>query len=199
MNAKDAKRKFGIDVKFKKYINKQSAEELRKVGYKYCPKCKDIKKFYKFSKNSYTKSGCASICIKCTDLFRKEKGYKHKYEGYTERHKEYARKNYLKNKQKVDARNKEWFEQNPHKRTQYVNKRRAAKLNATPNWIDNAKISMVYEKAKWLGKLTGKEYHVDHVVPLQGKNVCGLHCWANLQILEKKLNIRKSNKFKGDK
>lgn len=198
MSPEDAKRIFNIDVKFKKYINKKSAEELRKVGHKYCPKCKDIKKFYKFSKNSYTKSGCSSICIKCSDVFRKEKGYKNNYNGYTARHKEYAKKNYLKNKEKVDKRNKEWFDKNPHKRLQYVNKRRAAKLNATPAWSEDILISKVYEKAKWLESLTGLSYHVDHIIPIQGKNVCGLHVWANLQILERKLNISKSNKLQGD-
>lgn len=198
MSPKDAKRIFNIDVTIKKNISKNSAEELRKVGYKYCPKCKDIKKFYKFSKNKYTKSGCASICVKCSDVFRKEKGYKNNYDGYTKRHKEYARKNYLKNKDKVDSRNKEWFEKNPHKRTQYVNKRRAAKLKATPSWSQDEKIAVLYEKAKWLEQLTGKKYHVDHIIPLQGENVCGLHVWENLQILEKKLNIRKSNKLQGD-
>lgn len=195
MSPKDAKRKFGIDVIIKKYINKKSAEELYKVGYKYCPKCKDIKKFYKFSKNPYTKSGCASICIKCSDVFRKEKGYSNSYSGYTNRHKEYARKNYLKNKEKVDKKNKEWYDQNPHKRCHYVNKRRAAKFNATPKWSEDSKIEVLYEKAKWLGSLTGLKYHVDHIVPLQGENVCGLHVWNNLQILERKINIRKSNKL----
>jgi hypothetical protein len=197
MSPEDAKRKFNIDVKFKKYINKKSAEELYKVGYKYCPKCTDIKKFHKFSKNGYTKSGYASICVKCCDIFRKEKGYKNKYEGYTKRHKDYARKNYLKNKEKVDSKNKEWADKNPHKRVQYANKRRAAKVNATPSWSEDNKISVIYEKAKWLESLTGLTYHVDHVIPLQGKNVCGLHVWANLQILEKKINIAKSNKLQG--
>ena len=56
---------------------------------------------------------------------------------------------------------------------------------------------MLYEKAKWLEGLTGLKYDVDHIIPLQNKNVCGLHVWENLQILEKGINCMKSNKFNG--
>ena len=84
--------------------------------------------------------------------------------------------------------------ENPHIRTAEQNKRRARKLNATPSWADLEKIKKVYEKAQWLSKLTGLKYHVDYIIPLKGKNVCGLHCWANLQILEASLNCSKRNK-----
>jgi 5-methylcytosine-specific restriction endonuclease McrA len=72
-------------------------------------------------------------------------------------------------------------------------KRRATKINATPSWFEKDKIALLYEKAKWLESLTGLQYHVDHIIPLQGDNVCGLHVWANLQILEASINIAKSN------
>ena len=42
--------------------------------------------------------------------------------------------------------------------------------------------------------LTGIEWHVDHIVPLKGKEVCGLHCWTNLRVIPKLLNLRKGNK-----
>ncbi len=71
----------------------------------------------------------------------------------------------------------------------------ACKLQSTPNWSELDKIKVVYEKAQWLESLTGLKYHVDHIVPLQGKNVCGLHCWENLQILEAGLNIGKGNRY----
>tara|TARA_R110002020_G_C16090122_1_gene757821 strand:- start:230 stop:664 length:435 start_codon:yes stop_codon:yes gene_type:complete len=74
-------------------------------------------------------------------------------------------------------------------------KRRATKLQATPDWADQQAIKCMYALASKLNKITGSNLEVDHIVPLQGKNVCGLHVEHNLQLLDKKLNVSKSNKF----
>jgi transcriptional regulator with XRE-family HTH domain len=67
----------------------------------------------------------------------------------------------------------------------------AAKLQRTPQWltdIDIIEIKEYYRAASLIGA------HVDHIVPLQGKNISGLHVPWNLQLLHPRLNIRKSNK-----
>lgn len=74
-------------------------------------------------------------------------------------------------------------------------RRRAAKLNASPSWSDDKAISELYRIAKRLQTITGVEYHIDHIAPLQHELVCGLHVAENLQVLPASVNIEKSNSF----
>lgn len=76
--------------------------------------------------------------------------------------------------------------------------RSVAKLKATPIWADaehRARITEIYAIAQQLQEITGAVYHVDHIVPLRGKTVCGLHVWWNLQPLLEKSNIVKGDVF----
>ena len=74
-------------------------------------------------------------------------------------------------------------------------KRRAAKIDASPVWADRAKIKEIYKDCV-LKSSGGKVRHeVDHIVPLRGKNVCGLHNEFNLQVITATDNRAKSNKF----
>ena len=67
-------------------------------------------------------------------------------------------------------------------------RRRALEKRATPKWADPAAIAAIYAEADRL------KYEVDHIVPLQSKRVCGLHCEANLRPLSKRLNRQKNNR-----
>ena len=69
-----------------------------------------------------------------------------------------------------------------------TNKRRAYKLKAIPKWANLEKIKEIYKQCR-------KGYHVDHIIPLRGSNVCGLHVENNLQILKARDNILKSNRL----
>ena len=102
---------------------------------------------------------------------------------------------YKKNKEKKQAYYKAWIKSNPGKATAFNNKRRAAKLQRTVSWSNKDLIEQVYKQAKELTIETGEPYHVDHIIPLQGKLVSGLHVETNLQILSAHDNTSKSNKF----
>ena len=64
---------------------------------------------------------------------------------------------------------------------------------ATPVWADLEKIRKLYKKAKQMTKDFGVQYSVDHVIPLRGEFVWGLHVHNNLQIVLHEVNMRKGN------
>lgn len=75
------------------------------------------------------------------------------------------------------------------------NKRRASKKNACPVWTDLEAIKSLYKEAAERTRSTGIKHHVDHIVPLRGEFVSGLHVPANLQILTAAENMKKHNNF----
>lgn len=72
------------------------------------------------------------------------------------------------------------------------------KLRYLDNPFNAFMIETIYLTASELSKKTGIPHEVDHIVPLQGKEVSGLHVWNNLQIIPRTENRFKSNKFEGD-
>jgi 5-methylcytosine-specific restriction endonuclease McrA len=105
---------------------------------------------------------------------------------------------YAANKDKEKLKMKEYYSSN---RAGYRGRnalRRASKLSATPSWLtlsDLCRIKSIYIEAQELSKSSGKEWHVDHIVPLQHERVCGLHVPWNLQIITATENYAKGNKF----
>jgi len=71
----------------------------------------------------------------------------------------------------------------------------ARQIQATPAWIDLRAIDAIYCEAQKMTQLTGVRYDVDHIVPLQGRTVCGLHVAANLQPLPSHENRSKGNRY----
>ena len=74
-------------------------------------------------------------------------------------------------------------------------KRRTKVEQATPAWADMEAIKAYYRLAAELESSTGVKHHVDHIVPLNSKVVCGLHVHNNLQVIPAKSNLEKSNRF----
>jgi hypothetical protein len=121
------------------------------------------------------------------------------------------RQRYLKNRQHRIERAAHWAKANPEKRKSAArkwagengssakantHKRRARKLNATPAWFgefDELVMQAAHELTAIREAATGIKWEVDHVVPLAGKKVCGLHVAGNIQVIPMAANRRKSN------
>ena len=121
--------------------------------------------------------------------------------------------NYAANRDAIQASRRRYYDSNPDARIRFLEyqrqyyegnrtrflargaKRRAARIQAFPKWADRNAIAEFYVLAERKTRENGIQYVVDHIVPLQGRNVCGLHVEFNLQILTKKENLEKFNKF----
>jgi 5-methylcytosine-specific restriction endonuclease McrA len=97
-------------------------------------------------------------------------------------------KRYLKNKETQSERWKRWYEKNKSKQLAKFNMEKAARLQRIPSWANLDAIKEFY-----LNRPEG--HHVDHIVPLRGKEVSGLHVLENLQYLPAKENLSKGNKY----
>lgn len=90
-----------------------------------------------------------------------------------------------------------YWANNPHILARRRVLRRVGIKDATPSWSTgemDSQIAAVYDLARDCAVTAGESYHVDHIVPLRGGNVCGLHVPWNLQVLPSDINIAKGNK-----
>ena len=103
---------------------------------------------------------------------------------------------YLKNKTKYQALNKFWKQTNRDAVNATNSKRRSVKINAVPSWYGELD-ELVMVEAQHLAKLrenaTGFKWNVDHMIPLQAKEACGLHCASNIQVIPESVNCAKKN------
>lgn len=142
---------------------------------KQCLKTKNTLEFYKHIKyKDKLRPVCKLCCIENSSLY----DTKHKLQKCNR-----TKKYYRKYKDKCLA---------------LTRKNRLSRINRIPKWLsidDYIEIQRFYNKAYKLTKETGIVHHVDHIVPLRGKNVSGLHVPWNLQVITATENIKKRNKF----
>lgn len=130
-----------------------------------------------------------------------KKSYEKNKDSWSDSKNSYNRAKYLENVEAERKRRSDWKKNNKHLVCAQAAKRRSSKLNATPEWLTkehHEQIKLIYAHAKECELLTGERYHVDHIIPLQGENVSGLHVPWNLQVLPADINIKKSNSYGKD-
>ena len=162
-----------------------------KILTKTCSTCgvtKPISGFSKSTSNVDGYRGQCKVCVKATTQIYQDSNR----ELINAKAVDWTRNN----KEKRREINTQWKKRNKGSVNSLAAKRRAQKLQATPVWADHGAIKALYTDAQRVQDLLGIEMHIDHIIPLQGALVCGLHVESNLQILPAKLNLRKSNKFK---
>ena len=168
---------------------------------KICNFCKENKELKDFHKDKRLSDGHRSKCKECVKKYT-SKFYKDNQEALVQK----ARQSYIKNKnihlerskkyrqnnlESCTKKDKKYRENNPHK----LAEQRAKKSNRVPKWSDLETTKLYYQTRKALSEATGIEYQVDHIIPLRNKVVSGLHVPENLQIITRRKNEKKSNKF----
>lgn len=162
---------------------------------KRCAKCSEDKDFLSFYKDKRASDGLFSSCKDCT--LARQKGYKPKTKRIRVSDPVYYAAYREANREAINASSGRYRERNKEYYNYKAAERRASKLNATPGWLTEhhqQELRDMYWLAKDLGRVSESTYEVDHIVPLRGEGVCGLHVPWNLQILPQDLNRRKSNK-----
>jgi hypothetical protein len=121
-----------------------------------------------------------------------------RYEQNKQSCNERAREDYLKNKTHYRALGKIHYENNKEIYFASNAKRRAALKSS--NYYGNKNLTELTAKEAYLiarerGRITGVPHHVDHIVPLNGKDACGFHVWNNLRVVPWYENAAKHNKL----
>jgi hypothetical protein len=104
-----------------------------------------------------------------------------------------------KNRDRTKAAKDKWKKNNRDKHLEQSKLNKIIREKRVPKWVDADEkwlINEAYRLARDRTKMHGFAWHVDHIIPLRGKTVCGLHTINNMQVIPAKENLHKLNKFK---
>lgn len=120
----------------------------------------------------------------------------------SEANKAYARERYRANRERIRLQ-QQAYAATPEAKRLHAAQQRKRNLrirHATPDWLTDehrAQIEYTYWHARDASMVTGEPYHVDHILPLRGKTVCGLHVPWNLRVVPAEVNLRKHANIEG--
>lgn len=196
------------------------------MHFKTCGKCGIRKPASGYYRQSMSRDGLASQCKECSDARAKAwrasnpdraRAIRSRWKALNpDEVRRQSRESHQRNPEKSAARKKlyrqkfpeveklsngAWRAENHHRILAANAARRAARKMAAPPWLNEShqdRIRLTYLLASVLSKATGVRHHVDHVIPLCGEIVCGLHVPWNLKAIPAADNIAKRNHFDGD-
>ena len=156
---------------------------------KTCRKCSKSLPETEFYREKRTKDGLRTYCKSCSRAC--------------------ARADHAKNRERNNARSLQYFKDHPEKKKEYqeryepnrprhlsrLAKRRYQLKERTPAWNDPVAEEYVYYAATLVESAYGGEVTVDHIVPIKGERVSGLHVHTNLQLMSRDANMRKYRKW----
>lgn len=164
--------------------------------FKICVNCKVLKSLSDYRTISSRKR-CSpylySYCTDCVRLLNREQYKKHKVKWGISAKKYYSA---YKPRKRIVA--EIWRKNNLAYFSCKEACRRAKKSKAMPKWLNKnqiANIKLYYKTAKKWSLGFQQEFHIDHIIPLNGSNVCGLHVPWNLQIMVAEVNLQKGNRY----
>lgn len=105
----------------------------------------------------------------------------------------------LRNIERIKARQREWVRQNPERLAANAARRKLRIRRATPRWhgeFDRFVEIEAFRLARLRKVATGFAWHVDHMIPIKARRVCGLHVWQNLQVIPWRINVAKGNRLR---
>ena len=160
-----------------------------------CNFCGEVKPLEMFVKHKDCKGGRTRKCKDCFNEWSKEH-----YSKNSQKIKQTQKKSVERRRSEgkdVNKPSRDYNKRNPHYKRFYASQRKAHVKLATPDWLTKDQkedMKAIHSLRIRLEGIFGVKYHVDHIVPLRGENVCGLNVPWNLQILEASLNMAKRNK-----
>jgi len=123
--------------------------------------------------------------------------YSERYAKYQESDLQRSKEMYQANIEKRRAYQRHWSKTNRGIANALGRKYKLKKAKATPLWLTPEQLynmQCTYKVAAQLSATSSEKWHVDHIVPIRGKDVCGLHVPWNLQLLPAKMNMAKGNR-----
>lgn len=171
---------------------------------KCCRKCMTTKNVAEFYKHKLTSDGYNSHCKSCViaTAVAWKRANLHSARAATRKWNTKnpkkliaaTRKWKVANLERNKASARRWSKAHPAQANLRNARHRARKLNATPVWANQFFIAEIYDLAQRRTKMLGFDWHVDHIIPLNSKLVCGLHVENNLRVVPGIENARKGNR-----